>query len=77
MTANIGQYSYSQEVSKIVVDSNEEKKDAINSLVNENSISFIENTKKKLKLKPKSKQLLDFKDIAPIIWNMQCELRNK
>jgi len=31
---------------------------------------------KKMKLKIKSKRL-DFKDIAPIIWNMQCELRNK
>lgn len=34
------------------------------------------NSTKKMKFKIKSKQL-DFKDIAPIIWNMQCELRNK
>tara|TARA_Y100000389_G_scaffold47724_1_gene42891 strand:+ start:189 stop:2621 length:2433 start_codon:yes stop_codon:yes gene_type:complete len=71
MSSPIDQYS--QKVAEMVVDSNEENEHVINSLVNENSTSSRKNTKKKVK----SKQLLDFKDIAPIIWNMQCELRNK
>lgn len=75
MSSPIDQYS--QQVAEMVVDSNEENEHVINSLVNENSTSSRKNTKKKIKLKIKSKQLLDFKDIAPIIWNMQCELRNK
>ena len=64
-----------QQVAEMVVDSNEDNENVINSLVNEKITSSRENTKKKLKVK--SKQLLDFKVIAPIIWNMQCELRNK
>jgi len=75
MSSPIDQYS--QQVAEMVVDSNEENGHVINSLVNENSTSSRKNTKKKLKIKVKSKQLLDFKDIGPIIWNMQCELRNK
>lgn len=65
----------SQQVFVNLLDSSEEVEPKIDILVNENS----EPSRKVIikKKKVKSKQLLDFKDIAPIIWNMQCELRNK
>ena len=65
----------SQQVFENLLDSSEEVEPKIDILVNENS----EPSRKVIikKKKVKSKQLLDFKDIASIIWNAQCELRNK
>ena len=47
MSSPIDQYS--QQVAEMVVYSNEENENVINSLVNENSTSSIKNTKKKLR----------------------------
>lgn len=65
----------SQQVFENLLDSSEEVEPTIDISVNDNS----EPSRKVIikKKKVKSKQLLNFKDIAPIIWNSQCELRNK
>jgi len=66
----------SEKVAETITTSKEEKECVINSLVNKSSTSYEKKGKKKLKFKRKYKQLIDFNDIAPIIWNMQCKLRN-